>query len=124
MRLESHGIYATWTGDRRRVPQILEFTEVVPARVGIEFGCVVRLRGYKGKVLDWRISHPPFRDSDGRRTPDFTGEEHVRTNDYAFYLGDAVWEPCDDKLGGWTMSVDCQGERLATVTFHVVPDTA
>ena len=86
----SYGIYAPFDSWSKAVPQIREFTDTIPARPGIEFGYVLRITGGHGAELEWRIDHPPFPDHRGRPAPAFTGTDHVRGNDYSFFLGDTV----------------------------------
>ena len=96
----SYGIYDGYDG--RNVPQVIEFTEQIPARLGIEFGFVLRITGGRGAELDFRIDHPQFRDERGKMSPAFTGTLFVKSNAYEYFLGDTVWEPWQDKCGLWT----------------------
>jgi len=117
--LRSYGIYRPWDGKRGSVPQLVAFGDRVPARVGVEFGLVLRVQDASGAVLDWRIDHPPFPGRDGKPEPPFVGTFSVKGNDFDFYLGDTVWEPVADKCGPWTMSVSLAGEELASRSFLV-----
>lgn len=117
--LRSYGIYEPYDGTH--IPQIRSFTDQVPAIAGTEFGCVLEISGGRGAVLDWRISHPPFKDRRGRPVPDFSGELHVRTKRYQVFVGDAVWEPVDECCGLWTVAVHHQGRLLVSQAFTVSP---
>ncbi len=120
IKTESYGRYSAWDRNSRELPQILEFTNIIQAIEGNEFGMILKIEGGKGMKLDYCIKHPPFRDAAGRIEPDFTGEYYVNTNNYSFYLGDCIWLPVEDKTGIWEVSIAYEGKILASQTFEVV----
>ena len=109
----SYGIYTSWDRESKELPKILEITNRIPVIPGIEFGCVIRIKGAKGKTIRFRIDHPPFKDETGETAPPFTGEYFINSNDYEFFLGDTVWEPYEDKAGTWELSTFLDGKRLS-----------
>ena len=119
-RVTSYGIYSAWKGDGH-IPQILSFTDVVPAEVGVEFGYVLHVTGGRGEQIDFRIDHPPFTDKRGKRSSAFTGTIHVKTRALDVFLGDSVWEPWEDKCGIWTLTTWHNGNELARQSFTIVP---
>jgi hypothetical protein len=122
--LKSFGRYERWSGRTKDVPQVVDFTEVIPSRVDVEFGYVLQISGGHGEVLRWEIDHPPWRDERGRPVAAFRGEFHVRGNTFAFFLGETVWEPLGEKCGVWTLST-WHGERLlAQERFQVLAEDA
>lgn len=120
--MDSWGIYDNWDKTSKDLPGIVEFTEIVPARIGVEFGYILNIKKAKGKKLYYCIEHPPFLDDDGNVSPPFDGELYVKSNDWDFYLGDSIWEPAHDKIGTWRMIVKVDGILLADKSFSVVPD--
>ena len=118
--LDTWGIYTHWDRESKELPEFKECTHEIPARLGIEFGYVLKIRKGKGKKLQFRIEHPPFPDSEGRPTPPFTGEIYIRSNDWEFFLGDTVWEPVSDKIGAWRLVTELEGTILADETFMLV----
>ena len=118
----SHGIYTPFDKASRELPKIREFTTTIPARVGVEFGYVLNIKGARGRRLTFTIEHPPFPDKNGDMSPPFTGEVRVNSSDYSFFLGDTFWEPLSDKVGKWTLTAQLGGEVIAEKTFDVVPD--
>lgn len=121
IREQSYGIYQRWSGRARDVPQVIRFTDTIPAQVGIEFGYVLHVVGGHGIALDWRIEHPPFPGPDGKPSPAFTGTFHVRGRDFTFFLGDTVWDPWQDKCGPWTLITTHAGHEVARRTLLLVP---
>ena len=119
IRMSSHGIYTQWESDSKDLPQIVEFTTRVPARIDIEFGFVVNIKGAKNQQLDYCIYHPDIPDADGVPRPPFDGTVYVKTNDWNFFLGDTVWEPIADKVGDWRLTLELGGEIIAEKTFEV-----
>ena len=120
VRVRTYGIYSKWDSSSKDLPRFLESTKVVPAIVDIEFGLVVNVTGGKNLVMTYCIDHPGIRDEQGRRRRPFEGEVYVKSNDWDFYLGDTIWEPIEDKLGPWRMSLQLEGHDVADVTFDVV----
>ena len=119
IKMVSFGIYTPFKPDAEALPDVLEFTTVVPAKVGVEFGYILRIRKARGEQLQFRIDHPPFRDESGQVAPPFEGSQYVRSNDYHFFLGDTLWEPVEDKVGTWTLRTWMGGELIGEKAFEV-----
>lgn len=111
--LYSYGEYSKWERTSKKLPKLLKITNQVKIQDDIEFGYVIKIKGAKGKIVKYRIDHPPFKDNNGRTEPPFKGEYFINSNDYEFFLGDTVWEPYDDKQGEWIMSTWLDGELIA-----------
>jgi hypothetical protein len=109
----SYGIYTPWDRDAKALPKLLEFTRLIPARIDIEFGCILNIKKARGKQISYCIGHPPFRDKHGKTARPFTGDEYVRSNDWHFFLGDTIWAPIHDKIGPWRLTVELDGQTLA-----------
>ncbi|MFP4054601.1 MAG: DUF3859 domain-containing protein [Phycisphaerae bacterium] len=122
VRIRSYGIYTPFDRKSDELPKILEFTHRVPARVGIEFGMIVNIRKARGEKMIYRIEHPPFLNEEGDVTPPFVGETYVPAPDYDFFLGDTIWEPAEDKVGKWTVSLEIDGDEIASHSFDVIPE--
>jgi len=118
----SYGIYKNWDNVSKELPIIEQFSEIIPARRGIEFGYILSIKKAKGKQLLFCIEHPPFKDEKGDVMPSFEGELYVRTNDWNFFLGDTIWEPVSDKIGSWRLITTVDGVVLADKTFSIVAD--
>ena len=99
--LYSYGIYSSWERTSKKLPKLLEITDKIKIQPDIEFGYVIKIKGAKGKTIDFKIDHPPFKDNNANTEPPFKGRYFVNSNDYEFFLGDTVWEPYEDKLGEW-----------------------
>ena len=121
IRMRSWGIYTQWDSDSKQLPKIVDITTEIPAVVDIEFGFVVNVKGGKNQQLHYCIDHPGIRDTDGDRRPPFEGTVYIKTNDWDFFLGDTIWEPLDDKLGTWSLSLTLDGQQIAAQTFQVNP---
>ena len=119
IRIRSYGIYDHWDSNSKELPRIAEFTTRVRAEIDIEFGMVVNIKGAKNQPLFYCIDHPGIRDAEGNRRAPFDGEVYVRTNDWDFYLGDTVWDPIEDKIGPWRMTLELAGKLIADKTFEV-----
>ncbi len=120
IELHSYGQYTAWDRTSRELPRILEITQVVQAEIGTEFGYLLKIRKGKGKKLEFRIIHPPFKDEQGTIARDFTGEYYINSNDYSFFLGDCIWEPLEDKLGPWCLITSLDGQVIADKTLQLV----
>ncbi len=120
-KIQSYGVYTHWAADSKELPHIQEFTTDVLAFVGVEFGFIVHAKGAKNQKLHYCIEHPGIKDDQGRRRPPFEGDVYVQSNDWNFYLGDTIWEPIQDKLGPWHMSLTLEGQPIAQKTFTLVP---
>jgi hypothetical protein len=124
VKIKSYGLYTPWERESKELPRIKEFTTTIPARVGIEFGYIINIRGARGKIIDFCIEHPPFRNSQGDIAPPFTGIEHIDSNNYNFFLGDTIWLPVEDKTGQWKLSCMIEGKCVARKSFDIVADDA
>ena len=120
VKLRSHGIYRGWDAKAKELPRIAEFTLRVPAVIDVEFGFVINVKGGKNKELYYCIDHPGILDGDGNRRDPFDGTVYVKTNDWDFYLGDTIWDPIEDKLGVWRMTVELDDKVVAEKAFEVV----
>ena len=120
IKILNYGIYDQFNHDDEDLPGLIEFSEKIPARLDIEFGMTVDIRKARGEIIQWRIDHPAFLDSSGELAPPFEGEFHVNSPEYKFFLGDTVWEPIDDKLGVWELTVSWQGNVLARKKLWLV----
>lgn len=120
VRIRSYGIYSQWDSKAKDLPRIMEFTNRVPAEIDIEFGFVVNIQSAKNEELEYCIAHPGILDAEGDVREPFTGIVFVKTNDWNFYLGDTLWDPIQDKLGAWRMTLELNGELIADKTFDIV----
>ncbi len=120
VQVKTYGIYTRWDRGSRELPKILERTTKVEAIVDVEFGMIVNITGAKNELLDYCIHHPGIRDDKGKIRRPFDGSVYVKTNDWDFYLGDTIWNPIDDKLGDWRMTLELDGELVAEKTFALV----
>lgn len=121
IRMRTWGIYSQWDSDSKQLPKIVQVTTRVPARVDIEFGFVVNVKGAKNQELEYCIDHPGILDDAGNRRDPFTGTVYVKTNDWDFFLGDTIWNPVADKLGEWRLTVEIDGTPIAEKSFDVFP---
>lgn len=119
IRIKSFGIYSKWDRDSKALPRILEFTTRVAAKLDVEFGLVVNIKGAKNSPLEFCINHPGILDTEGKIRPPFDGTVFIKTNDWNFYLGDTIWSPIEDKLGNWRMTLELDGEVIADKTFEL-----
>ena len=120
VHIKTWGIYSRWDRDSKELPQILERTLRVEAVIDVEFGMLVNIAGAKNRPLDFCIDHPGIRDDKGKVRRPFDGTVFVKTNDWDFYLGDTIWNPIEDKLGDWRMTLELDGELIADKTFELV----
>lgn len=122
----SYGLYERFDADARELPKLDRFTTVVPLRAGQEFGYVLKILHGRGLRIDFEIDHPRVPGADGAVMEPFRGEEFVRTSDFDFFLGDALWEPEGEPLaamvGEWTLTTRLDGKRVARRTFEVLDD--
>jgi hypothetical protein len=117
VEIVSYGRYTNWDRDSKKLPELIDLTTEVKAEIGVEFGMVVEIFQAKGRFLDFVIDHPPFYDENGDVAAPFEGSYQIRNNPYAFFLGDTIWEPVEDKRGPWTMTVLMDGKELASKTI-------
>lgn len=115
----SYGLYAPFDKRGKALPEHLTFTTSVPPQAGQEFGYIVKIKHGRGLKIDFEIDHPRIPGDDGQPMPPFRGEEFVRTNDFDFYLGDALWEPLGHMLGAWKLTTRLDGKVVAQRTFDV-----
>jgi len=111
--LYSYGEYSNWERTSKKLPKLLKITDRVQIHPDIEFGYVIKIKGAKGKKIDFRIDHPPFYNNKGQLEPPFEGEYYINSNDYEFFLGDTVWKPYEDKQGEWFLSTWLDGKTIA-----------
>jgi hypothetical protein len=117
VEIVSYGRYTNWDRDSKKLPELIDLTTEVKAEIGVEFGMVVEIFQAKGRFLDFVIDHPPFYDENGDVAAPFEGSYQIRNNPYAFFLGDTIWEPVEDKRGPWTMTVMMDGQDVASKTI-------
>lgn len=119
IELVSYGIYSQWNEGDKALPKIREFTTQVPAKLDIEFGLVVNIKRAKNQKIRYCIYHPDIPDKNGQPMAPFDGEEYIRSNDWDFYLGDTLWDPIDNKLGNWRMTIELDNHIIAEKTFVI-----
>lgn len=117
--IQSCGIYSTWDSKSKALPQIEQFTTNVIAKLDVEFGLIINIKKAKGEKLHFCIYHPDIPDSNGETMPPFEGVEYIKENDWQFYLGDTLWEPIENKLGDWRMTLTLNNKIIADKTFNV-----
>ena len=117
--IRSYGIYSLWQSKSKDLPKIQEFTLDIPAEIDIEFGLTINIKNARGAKIYYTINHPGILDESGQPRAAFTGEVHVTNNDWAFYLGDTIWAPIEDKCGDWEMSIKLKDKLIAHKTFTV-----
>lgn len=119
VEMYTYGEYTRWDRGSKEIPKIIDITETINAEIGTEFGYVLHIKKAKGSVLRFRIDHPKFPDSSGKTAAPFTGEFHIPSNDYQWFLGDCIWEPIDNKLGNWTMTTYIDEKLVAQKTLNL-----
>lgn len=124
VEITSYGIYQDWDSKSKHLPKIQEFTTKVPAQEEIEFGFIVNIKKAKGSVIEYCIDHPGVKGKKGQVLEPFTGELHIGSNDWDFYLGDTIQlldpiDGYDSNIGKWAMSIRLKGEVIASKTFEV-----
>jgi len=119
IKIQSYGIYEQWDADEQALPKVQEFTNKVEAAIDIEFGFIVTIKKAKGEKIRYCIYHPNIPDQDGIPLDPFDGEEYIKNNDWSFYLGDTIWDPIDNKLGTWRMTIELQGKVVAEKKFEL-----
>ncbi|MEZ8100958.1 DUF3859 domain-containing protein [Vibrio bivalvicida] len=124
VEMTSYGIYQEWDSKSKHLPKIQEFTTKVPADEEIEFGFIVNIKKAKGEVIDFCIAHPGIRGKKGQVLEPFTGDLHIGSNDWDFYLGDTIQllDPIDgfeSNIGKWRMTISLNGSIIAEKTFDV-----
>ncbi|MGX1924902.1 DUF3859 domain-containing protein [Vibrio sp. NH-7] len=124
VEITSYGIYQDWDSKSKHLPKIQEFTTKVPAQEETEFGFIVNIKKAKGSVIEYCIDHPGVKGKKGQVLEPFTGELHIGSNDWDFYLGDTIQlldpiDGYDSNIGKWAMSIRLKGEVIASKTFEV-----
>lgn len=117
--LYSYGEYSSWERTSKELPRLLKITDKVQIRPDVEFGYVLKIKGAKGKQVEFRIEHPPFKNHNGETEPPFEGIYYINSNDYEFFLGDTVWEPYEDKAGEWRLITKMDGKVIADKIIHL-----
>ncbi|WP_182865938.1 DUF3859 domain-containing protein [Stieleria mannarensis] len=117
--VRTYGRYSKWDSGSKELPSFLESTTRIPAEVDVEFGLVINVVGGKNLPLHFCIDHPGIRDAQGKRRPPFEDVVYVKTNDWDFYLGDTVWEPIQDKIGTWRMTLTLEDQIVVEQSFEV-----
>jgi hypothetical protein len=120
--IDSYGIYKGWQDGGKSLPTLKQCTLIIPAEIDIEFGLIMSAKKAKGLIIDWCIEHPNITDKKGKTMAPFEGQEHIRNNDWKFYLGDTIWAPEYDKVGQWRMFISHDSELVAEKTFEVTEE--
>ncbi|WP_426360031.1 DUF3859 domain-containing protein [Pseudocolwellia sp. HL-MZ19] len=115
----SFGIYDKWDQSDKELPKVIEFTLNVSAKIDIEFGFIINIKKGKGKKITYCIYHPNIPDDNGEVMPPFTGDVYIKDNNWHFYLGDTLWEPLENKIGDWRMTIECDEKIIADKTFFI-----
>ncbi|RTZ14483.1 DUF3859 domain-containing protein [Vibrio aquaticus] len=124
VEMVSYGIYKEWDSRSKELPKIVDFTTKVPADEEIEFGYIVNIKKAKGEVIEFCIDHPGVKGKKGQILEPFTGELHVGSNDWDFYLGDTIQllDPIDgfeSNIGKWRMTIQLGNKVISDKTFDV-----
>lgn len=120
----SQGIHERFDAKSGGLPRLVRPTLRVEAKLGREFGFVVRIERARKMPVAWEIDHPGVPDGadpQGPALPPFRGIEHVPAPVWDFYLGDALWAPLERMLGPWRLSVAIDGRTLHRAEFVVHP---
>lgn len=119
VRINHWGIYTPWDHQSKQLPELIKVTHDIPCEVGIEFGYIVNIKKAKNRKLQYCIYHPNIPDEDGKPLAPFAGEEYIRQNDWSFFIGDTIWEPIENKVGPWRITLAIDGELIADKTFQM-----
>lgn len=118
--IANFGKYTTWDRTSNKLPKLLKYTTTVEAVVGNEFGIIIDVDNYKGKVLEFIIKHPPILNTKGNLMPQFKGELFVHSNHTQFFVGDGIWLPINDKVGEWEVIILYEGKKHVSKKFQIV----
>lgn len=124
VEMTSYGIFQGWDSKSKNLPKIQQFTTKIPADEDVEFGFVVNIKKAKGEVIEFCIEHPGVLGKKGQILEPFTGDLHVGSNDWDFYLGDTIQllDPIngyESNLGKWRMTISIGGRVVADKTFEL-----
>lgn len=124
VEMTSYGIYQGWDSKSKNLPKIAQFTTKVVAEEGIEFGFIVNIKRAKGEVIEFCIDHPGIVGKKGQILEPFTGDMHVGSNDWDFYLGDTIQllgdiNGYESNLGKWRMTISMRDNVVADKTFEL-----
>lgn len=119
VELVSKGIYTAWDSNSKDLPKLKKVTKEVPAEIDVEFGYIVHILRAKNKKIRYCIDHPSIPDESGMVLPPFIGEEYVKQNDWKFFIGDTIWEPVENKIGPWRITLELEGKLVADETFFI-----
>ncbi|MBN2166732.1 MAG: DUF3859 domain-containing protein [Marinilabiliaceae bacterium] len=120
--LYSYGIYSSWNHISKEIPKLIDITTNISIKPGVEFGYVLKIKGAKGKTLNYCIDHPPMKDNNGKSLPSFEGTIFINSNDYTFFLGDTVWEPFKQMEGVWILTTKIDYKTIAIKKFTLFMD--
>ncbi|MBN2744192.1 MAG: DUF3859 domain-containing protein [Marinilabiliaceae bacterium] len=116
----SYGVYDKWNRQSKAIPKLMDITTRIPIVLETEFGYVLKIKGAKGKVLEFIMDHPPMTDENGKSMPPFEGTCFVDSNDFEFFLGDTVWEPYEQMAGTWHLTTLLDGKIIAAKKLTLV----
>lgn len=116
----SYGIYATWDRSSKAIPKLLDITTRIPITPDVEFGYLLKIKGAKGKVLEFTMEHPPMVDDNNIPMPPFEGTCFIDSNEFDFFLGDTVWEPFAQMAGDWRLITKLEGKVIADKRLTLV----
>ncbi len=124
VEMTSYGIFQGWDSKSKNLPKIQQFTTKIPADEDVEFGFVVNIKKAKGELIEFCIEHPGVLGKKGQILEPFTGDMHVGSNDWDFYLGDTIQllDPIngyESNLGKWRMTITIGGRIVADKTFEL-----
>lgn len=124
VEMTSYGIFQGWDSKSKNLPKIQQFTTKIPADEDVEFGFVVNIKKAKGELIEFCIEHPGVLGKKGQILEPFTGDMHVGSNDWDFYLGDTIQllDPIngyESNLGKWRMTISIGGRIVADKTFEL-----
>lgn len=115
----SYGRYTKWDKSDKKLPKLIQVTDTIPAVKDEEFGFILDFKKGKGRTIHYRIAHPPIKDDKGNLMPDFKGDYFIRTNNHQFFIGDSIWEPVNEKVGTWQITVWMDNEIIGDKKFTV-----
>ena len=117
VRMVSFGLYEPFDKTTRALPKVTEFTTRIPVGPDVEFGYIIEVLRARGCFLRYQIDHPDSLDSRGNPAAPFTDEVRIADSTWRFFLGDAFWEPWEDKVGPWRLRCWINDECVADKTF-------